>query len=108
MGSEIKHGVGSAAIADQRHLLEALLFELLLDLAALGGDDGRVGAHADFDVGGAEFEGDVDTAHLAALENDVVGHKCLEAGMGGAQFVAAAGQVQDFEVAIFVGDDCRE
>ena len=55
-------------------------------------------------VGGAEFKGDVDAAHLAALENDVVGHKCLEAGVRGAQFVAATGQVQDFEVAIFVGD----
>src|SRR6185369_4083759 len=66
---------------------------------------GGVGAHGDFHIGGAEFKGDVDAAHLAALENDVVGDKCLEAGMRGAQFVAATRQVQDFEVAIFVGND---
>lgn len=76
-----------------------------IDLAALGGDNGRVGAHGNFHVRRAQLKRDVDAAHLAAFEDDIIGHESLEARAGSRQTILASRQVHQLKVAVFIGGD---
>src|SRR5437867_339274 len=65
----------------------------------------RAGGHRDLRAHRANLEGHIHAPHLLAFQQDVIGDEGLEAGLRGAQTVAAAVQIRDFEIAVLVGLD---
>jgi hypothetical protein len=94
---------GSSAVADQRHLFEALFLESCRNFAALCCDQSSVGAHGNLYVRRTQLERYIDTAYLAAFQENIIGYESLETWLRCGEAILASRQVQEFKVSVFIG-----